>query len=259
MGFAHFLSQADTVGLCVLAVLVVMSLLSWWLIALKLWRHLTIRARSRAFLIEFRQVRQRIDAERLRVRSGADNPFARLLSEGLTACQALREAKREGARKTDDPGFEMSAPDDYVSAALAHGVAGEARRLENGLTALACIASSAPFVGLFGTVWGIFHALREIALSAQASLDKVAGPVGEALIMTACGLFVAIPAVLAYNTFARLNRNLTGELERHAHTVFGLLGLGLSAGGSQVVELASVTQKGEKAEKAEKAEGAGAR
>ena len=260
LGFAHFLSQADTVGLCVVAVLAVMSLLSWWLIALKLWRHLAIRARSRAFLVEFLQVRQRIDAERLRVRSGADNPFARLLSEGLTACQALREARREGARegsrKTDEPGFEMSAQDDYVSAALAHGVAGEARRLENGLTALACIASSAPFVGLFGTVWGIFHALREIALSAQASLDKVAGPVGEALIMTACGLFVAIPAVLAYNAFVRLNRNLTGELERHAHTVFGLLGLGLSAGGSQVVELASVTQKGEKAEKAE---GAGAR
>jgi biopolymer transport protein ExbB len=142
----------------------------------------------------------------------------------------------------------MSAPDDYVSAALAHGVAGEARRLENGLTALACIASSAPFVGLFGTVWGIFHALREIALSAQASLDKVAGPVGEALIMTACGLFVAIPAVLAYNAFVRLNCNLTGELERHAHAVFSLLGLGLAVGGSQVVELVSVAQKAEKVE-----------
>ncbi|MDR3087144.1 MAG: hypothetical protein LBU45_04255, partial [Azoarcus sp.] len=106
LGFAHFLSHADTVGLCVLVVLAVMSLLSWWLIALKLWRHVAIRARSRAFLAAFRQVRQFVDAERLRVRAGAGNPFARLLSEGLTACQALREAKREGARKTDEPGFE---------------------------------------------------------------------------------------------------------------------------------------------------------
>ena len=240
---AHFLAQTDAVGLCVLGILVAMSLLSWYLIVLKFWRNFTVRARSRDFLAKFRQARQPIDAERLRMRAGADNPFSRLLGEGLSACQTLREAEKESGRKPDAPGFVLSAHDDYISAALAHGVAREVHRLENGMTALASIASSAPFVGLFGTVWGIFHALRSIAISSQASLDKVAGPVGEALIMTACGLFVAIPAVLAYNAFTRLNRNLTGDMESHAHAVFGLLGLGSSAGASQVVELASVMPK----------------
>jgi biopolymer transport protein ExbB len=242
---AHFLTQTDVVGLCVLGILVVMSLLSWYLIALKSWRHVVVRARSRAFLAEFQQARQPIDVERLRMRAGADNPFSRLLGEGLSACQTLREAEKESGRRPDAPGFVLSAQDDYISAALAHGVGREVHRLENGMTALASIASSAPFVGLFGTVWGIFHALRSIALSSQASLDKVAGPVGEALIMTACGLFVAIPAVLAYNAFTRLNRTLTGDMESHAHAVFGLLGLGSSAGASQVVELASVMPKAE--------------
>jgi biopolymer transport protein ExbB len=260
VSLAHFLSQTDTVGLCVLAILTAMSLLSWYLIASRLWRYAAIRARSRAFIAGFRRrVRQPVDAERLRIATGGNNPYARLLGEGLQACQSLREAGRDSARKTDGAGFEIASPDDYVSAALAHGVAGEARRLESGMTPLASIASTAPFVGLFGTVWGIFHALQGIALSAQVSLDKVAGPVGEALIMTAYGLFVSIPALLAYNAFTRLNRNLTGELERFAHTVFGLLGLGLSLGGTspdepQVVELPTVAARAD-ASKA-KAEGA---
>lgn len=150
----------------------------------------------------------------------------------------------------------MVSPDDYVSAALAHGIARENRSLESGMAALASIASTAPFVGLFGTVWGIFHALQGIALSTQASLDKVAGPVGEALVMTACGLFVSIPALLAYNVFARLNRNMVGDLERFAHDVFGLLGLGLATGSialgePQVVEFSATAARGEVKPKAE--------
>ncbi|MDR2881516.1 MAG: MotA/TolQ/ExbB proton channel family protein [Azoarcus sp.] len=243
--FAHFLTQTDVVGLCVLVILTVMSLLSWYLIAFKLWCYGALRARRRAFIADFRRVRQPIDAERLRI--ATNNPFARLLKEGIRACQSLREAGRDNVRKTDGPGFEIASPDDYVSAALAHGVAGEKRRLENGMTLLASIASTAPFVGLFGTVWGIFHALQAIALSAQASLDKVAGPVGEALIMTGYGLFVSIPALLAYNAFTRVNRNLIGDLERFAHTVFGLLGLGLATASAaldepQVVEGAKGTR-----------------
>ena len=260
-GFAHFLAQTDAVGLCVLVILTVMSLLSWYLIASKLWRTVVVRARSRAFIADFRRARHSVDAERLQIATGGNNPFARLLGEGFQACQFLRAAERDSVsiRKTDGPGFEVTSPDDYVSAALAHGVAREVCRMESGMTPLASIASTAPFVGLFGTVWGIFHALQSIAFSAQASLDKVAGPVGEALIMTACGLFVSIPALLAYNAFTRLNRNLTGELERFAHSVFGLLGLGLPAGGavsgeSQVVELSTVTARTDGAKV--KAEGA---
>jgi biopolymer transport protein ExbB len=255
-GFARLLAQTDAVGLCVLIVLAGMSLLSWYLIAFKLWRYAMIRSRMMVFIINFRRIRHPVDAERLWVATGKNNPFARLLGEGFRACQSLREAERNSVRKADGSGFELASPDDYVSAALAHGVAREMRHLEGGMTLLASVASSAPFVGLLGTVWGIFHAMQAIALSAQASLDKVAGPVGEALIMTACGLFVSIPALLAYNAFARMNRNLGGEMERFAHAVFGLLGLGLTSGGSQVVELSSVTARASAVKTKAKVEGA---
>jgi biopolymer transport protein ExbB len=160
----------------------------------------------------------------------ADNPFARVLDVGFAACQLLRDTGKSGAKNPEDApgagGFALAAPDDFISAALHRAIAGESRHLENGLTALASIASSAPFVGLLGTVWGIYHALIAIGFSGSASLDKVAGPVGEALIMTACGLAVAIPAVLAYNAFTRANRNRVGDLEHYAHDIFSLLALG---------------------------------
>ncbi|MDR2788115.1 MAG: MotA/TolQ/ExbB proton channel family protein [Candidatus Accumulibacter sp.] len=215
-GLAHFLSQTDAVGLSTFAILASMSLLSWYQIAVKSWRYVAIRARSRAFLAVFRRGDE---ARRFGERPG-DDPFAHVLGEGLLACRLLKEGVR-GERA-----FEMAAPDDFLAAALQRAVAGESRRLDGGLTILASVASSAPFIGLFGTVWGIYHALLSIGVSGQASLDKVAGPVGEALVMTACGLFVAIPAVLAYNAFTRFNRDFVGELESHAHDVFGLLGLG---------------------------------
>ncbi len=102
----------------------------------------------------------------------------------------------------------------------------ESAKLETGLTILASVGSVAPFVGLFGTVWGIYHALVSISVSGQATLDKVAGPVGEALIMTALGLAVAIPAVLAYNALVRSNRNLLAQLESFAHDLHILLTTG---------------------------------
>ena len=86
------------------------------------------------------------------------------------------------------------------------------RRLSNGLSLLATVGSTAPFVGLFGTVWGIYHALTAIGISGQASIDHVAGPLGEALIMTALGLAAAVPAVLGYNALLRRNVVLLGEV-----------------------------------------------
>jgi biopolymer transport protein ExbB len=85
------------------------------------------------------------------------------------------------------------------------------------------VGSTAPFVGLFGTVWGIYHALLAIASSGQVMIDKVAGPVGEALVMTAAGLAVAIPAVLAYNAFVRANRIVLAELDGFAHDLLALV------------------------------------
>jgi biopolymer transport protein ExbB len=103
--------------------------------------------------------------------------------------------------------IEAGGADDFLTRALRRAIDQDTARLEYGHTVLASVASSAPFVGLFGTVWGIYHALLAIGMSGQGTLDKVAGPVGEALIMTALGLAVAIPAVLAYNAFTRANRN----------------------------------------------------
>jgi biopolymer transport protein ExbB len=102
----------------------------------------------------------------------------------------------------------------------------ETTRLENGLTLLATVGATAPFVGLFGTVWGVYHALVAIGMSGAGTLDKVAGPVGEALIMTGLGLAVAIPAVMAYNWLTRSNRVLTARLDAFAFELMSFLTLG---------------------------------
>ena len=105
-------------------------------------------------------------------------------------------------------------------------MARESAKLENGMTLLATVGASAPFVGLLGTVWGIYNALIRIGASGQASIDVVAGPVGEALIMTAFGLFVAIPAVLAYNFFVRGNRKVIARFDEFAHDLHDFFATG---------------------------------
>ena len=106
----------------------------------------------------------------------------------------------------------------------------ESSRLEDGLTVLATVGSTAPFVGLLGTVWGIYRALIKIGASGDASISAVAGPVGEALIMTAIGLFVAIPAVLAYNFFVRLNRVTNNQFDTFAHDLHDFFATGARVG-----------------------------
>ena len=103
-------------------------------------------------------------------------------------------------------------------------------RMQGGLTVLASIGATAPFVGLFGTVWGIYHALVAIGISGEASIDRIAGPVGESLIMTALGLAVAIPALLGYNALLRINRYFSAELNRFARQLYGWFLTGLPAG-----------------------------
>ena len=107
--------------------------------------------------------------------------------------------------------------------------------MESGLTLLATTGATAPFVGLFGTVWGIYHALVAIGISGQAALEKVAGPVGESLVMTAAGLAVALPAVFAYNAFTRMNRVILTELDAFAHDLqaFFTMGKPFPANGGQ--------------------------
>jgi biopolymer transport protein ExbB len=121
---------------------------------------------------------------------------------------------------------------EFLTRVLRNGIDQEAAQTENGLTILATAGSASPYIGLLGTVWGIYHALVQIGLAGQGTLDKVAGPVGEALIMTALGLAVAIPAVLAFNAFNRRNRLWLARLDAFAHDLYALVTVGEKANSS---------------------------
>jgi biopolymer transport protein ExbB len=138
-----------------------------------------------------------------------DNPFRALAEEGREAVAHHRNTK---AHLHDS--LDVS---DWVTRCLRNGIDHATARLQSGLAVLASVGSTAPFVGLFGTVWGIYHALLSIGMAGQATIDKVAGPIGEALIMTALGLAVAIPAVLGHNALGRHIARLEAELEGFAH------------------------------------------
>jgi len=215
LGFAHFLAQADGVGRVVLGLLLMMSVASWYLIFTKWLTNTLAQRQAGAFLDRFWQGGSRSGlGERLRAEK-IDNAFARL---ALNAIDAAEEAAAG-----DDNLATAGGLAEYLTRTLNNTIDQEAAAAEHGLTVLASAGSAAPYIGLFGTVWGIYHALVQIGLSGQGTLDKVAGPVGEALIMTALGLAVAIPAVLAYNAFSRRNRLWLARLEGFAHDLYVLL------------------------------------
>ncbi|WP_347080530.1 MotA/TolQ/ExbB proton channel family protein, partial [Escherichia coli] len=132
---------------------------------------------------------------------------------------------------------------EWVTSCLRRSIETITGRMQRGLQVLASVGRTAPFVGLFGTVWGIYHALVGIGVSGQASIDRVAGPVGEALIMTAFGLVVAIPAVLGYNALTRSNKAILAQLSNFAHDLHAYLITGGRVGQSQNV--VSLRAKGE--------------
>jgi biopolymer transport protein ExbB len=212
LGFAHFLTQADGVGKGVLAVLLLLSVASWYLIVTRALANWLAARRAEAFMRSFWQAGS-LDTVAAALRAGADNAFAVLVDEAL-------KAQANGGAKNLAVAGGLA---EYLTRVLHNEVDQEAARVEHGLTVLATAGSAAPYIGLFGTVWGIYHALVQIGMSGQGTLDKVAGPVGEALIMTALGLAVAIPAVLAYNAFNRRNRMWLAKLESFAHDLYVLL------------------------------------
>jgi biopolymer transport protein ExbB len=219
MGIAHFLSQADGLSHFLLAVLVLMSLATWYLILTKAWSNRAMRRHGAEFQRCFWEATDmQAVAAHIKER-GIHDPFSHLTHHGLRAAEQY--GARSGKRM-----IESGSADEFLTRALRRAIEQDTARLEYGHTVLASVASSAPFVGLFGTVWGIYHALLAIGVSGQSTLDKVAGPVGEALIMTALGLAVAIPAVLAYNAFSRANRLLLAELDGFAHDLFAFMSTG---------------------------------
>lgn len=226
LGFAHFISQTDAVGLTVLLLLVGMSIASWYLILTRTIANLSANKRADLFLKRFWEADSLQAMEKILQTEAADNAFAELAKQALTSG---REGSRHGVQKLASAGglFE------FVTRALRNSLEQESARSETGLTMLATAGSAAPYIGLFGTVWGIYHALVFIGLSGQGTLDKVAGPVGEALIMTAVGLAVAIPAVLAYNSFSRRNRVWLARLDGFAHDLYNLVTVGEKTNGCQ--------------------------
>jgi len=216
LGAANFIANVDTVGKAVLLFLLVLSVATWYLIVTKGLANWLEARRAKIFLAQFWQHHSLEALEISLKKVKPDNAFANLVDEGLTA---LRNASSHGVQKLAAAGG-MS---EFMTRALRNGIDQETARTENGLTILASAGSASPYIGLFGTVWAIYHALVQIGLSGQGTLDKVAGPVGEALIMTAIGLAVAIPAVFAYNAFNRRNRMWLAKLDAFAHDLFVML------------------------------------
>jgi biopolymer transport protein ExbB len=231
-GLAHFLAQADLLGRFVLIVLLLMSLASWSVLLLKLVQLRAAAHGRAAFIDTYRQQAGPTNLERDLQTQPPTDACARIAAAGF---RSLARWARRGERRL----LELGDVGDFVADSLALAVSREQERLESGLAVLAAVGSTAPFVGLLGTVWGIYHALVAIGVSGQGTLDKVAGPVGEALVMTAFGLAVAIPAVLAYNAFVRATRRASGELEDFAHEVLAFLATGVQAG--ETTQLAQPT------------------
>lgn len=211
------------VQLVVAATLIIMSAMSWYWIVINLIKNVRIRGSADRVVSTFWETPNAQDAIRFMEEQNKAEPFSKI---ALDAAQAAAHHQRhEGSRLV-----ESLNRSEFVDRALRQGVTRESSRLENGLTVLATVGSTAPFVGLLGTVWGIYGALIKIGATGQASIDAVAGPVGEALIMTAVGLFVAIPAVLAYNFFVRLNRVTNSKFDTFAHDLHDFFATGSRVG-----------------------------
>ena len=225
LGFSNFITQLDGVGMTVLMLLLTLSVASWYLILTKSISNFLAGRRADAFLKRFWSAGSLQEVNSTLNEGSRDNAFAQLAH---LAMDAAADSEKHGLQKLAAGG----GASEFITRVLRNGLDQEATRVENGLTVIASAGSAAPYIGLFGTVWGIYHALIQIGLSGQGTLDKVAGPVGEALIMTALGLAVAIPAVLAYNTFVRRNRIWLARLDAFAHDLFVLIAVGAKTNSS---------------------------
>lgn len=223
LGFAHFLSETDTVGRIVLLLLLGFSVASWYLIVTKALANYQAGRRAEAFLRQFWAAESLQEMSTALRQQPRNNAFAELAYQAL---EAAHNNRQHGLQKLAAAG----GLGEFLTRVLRNGIDQEAARVEQGLTVMASAGSASPYIGLFGTVWAIYHALVNIGLSGQGTLDKVSGPVGEALIMTALGLAVAIPAVLAYNAFTRRNRVWLARLDAFAHDLYALLTVGDKAG-----------------------------
>ena len=196
-GLGALWKGGDMVARITLAILVIMSVGSWYVIVTKVYEQAKMGAQGR-------------QAEKTFWRA----PSVRQGAEGLKQGSPFRFIAESGLEASTTHTGLLGNVDlnTWVSMSLQRAIENVSSRMQDGLAFLATVGSTAPFVGLFGTVWGIYHALTAIGIAGQASIDKVAGPVGEALIMTAMGLAVAVPAVLGYNWLIRRNKNAMDQV-----------------------------------------------
>ena len=232
LGLANFWSQGDFVTHFVAVLLLLLSVSSWMVIVGRgIWQWKTSRCYDRAMNAFWSagSLPQALEALQAEDKSGI---FWQLAQAGSAATQSLEQH----GQRSIGAGLSQS---EFLTRALRNQIVRTQAGVEQGLTFLASVGSTAPFIGLFGTVWGIYHALVGLAGATQVVLDKVAGPVGEALVMTAAGLFVAIPAVLAYNALTRGNRIVLVQVDGFAHDLHAYLTTGAkSNGGLRPVKVA---------------------
>jgi biopolymer transport protein ExbB len=231
LGLAHFWAQGDTITHAVAIVLLLLSVASWMVIVGRgIWQWKTKRSFDRAMNAFWSA--DSLDAA---VEAIAKEDDSRIFARMAAAVASSVRAHEQHAACGIGAGVSQS---ESVTRALRSQIVRTQAGIEQGLTFLASVGSTAPFIGLFGTVWGIYHALVGLAGATQVVLDKVAGPVGEALIMTAAGLFVAIPAVLAYNALTRGNRIVLVQLDGFAHDLHAYLTTGAKTAGLQLARAA---------------------
>jgi len=229
MGFSHMMAMLVSnpaeffVQWVVLILLIVMSFGSWWYTVVNAIKNAVVTKRADTVVRTFWETPNAQDAIRFMEEQPANEPFSKIALDCAQA--AAHHQRNEGSRMVD-----TLSRSEFIDRALRQAVTRESAKLENGMTWLASVGATAPFVGLLGTVWGIYGALIRIGATGQASIDAVAGPVGEALIMTAIGLFVAIPAVLAYNAFNRANRNTYAKFDTFAHDLHDFFSTGSRVG-----------------------------
>jgi biopolymer transport protein ExbB len=208
-GLEALWTQGDFVARGTLIIMIVMSMASWYVIFTKLFEQGKLMKQGRAVGDGF-------------WKAGSMKQAASTLAEG----SAFRYIAEQGVKA--DEHHEGTLVDNidrhtWISMSVERAAGNIQSRMQDGLAILATVGSTAPFVGLFGTVWGIYHALTAIGISGQASIDKVAGPVGEALIMTAFGLAVAVPAVMGYNWLIRRNKTVMENIRSFSGDVHNVL------------------------------------
>lgn len=208
MNLALVFQSGDFVLISVFIILVIMSIVTWSIIILRAIR--LRKAKNGNAAVKKLVLASFTLNEAVQKAKSVDSPMGRLTEEAVKAHQNYRQS--------DAKLLANALPlNEYLVTQIRNSMSQIMRQFDGGMTLLASIGATAPFIGLFGTVWGIYHALINISQSGQMSIAAVAGPIGEALVSTAAGLFVAIPAVLAYNFLNRSTKTLSQDMDAYAH------------------------------------------